>query len=96
MTDQLTDNERATGLGALLENGWAMVEGRDAIVKTFRFKGFVAAFGWMTKAALLAEKQNHHPEWSNVYNRVDVTLTSHDVGGLSPRDLVLARAMDAL
>jgi 4a-hydroxytetrahydrobiopterin dehydratase len=75
---------------------WRMVEGRDAIAKTFTFKDFNAAFGFMTRSALVAERMNHHPEWLNVWNRVEVTLTSHDVGGLSERDLKLAEAMDRI
>jgi 4a-hydroxytetrahydrobiopterin dehydratase len=75
--------------------GWTVQEGRDAIAKTFRFSDFNAAFGWMTRVALLAEKLDHHPEWSNVYNRVDVTLSTHDVGGVTELDLRLARAMEA-
>ncbi len=93
---QLDEKLGADQIDALVAAGWARVEGRDAIVKTYRFADFVAAFGWMTRAAILAEKQNHHPEWSNVYNRVVVTLTSHDVGGLTMRDLQLAEALDAL
>jgi 4a-hydroxytetrahydrobiopterin dehydratase len=76
--------------------GWQIVEGRDAITKTFKFKDFNAAFGFMTRAALVAERMNHHPEWLNVWNRVDVTLSSHDVDGLSERDLKLAEAMDRI
>ena len=74
---------------------WAAAEGRDAIVKTFRFKDFNAAFGWMTRIALAAEKMDHHPEWFNVYNKVDVTLATHDAGGVSDLDVELARIMDA-
>ncbi|HEY1243311.1 MAG TPA: 4a-hydroxytetrahydrobiopterin dehydratase [Hyphomicrobiaceae bacterium] len=76
--------------------GWHMVEGRDAITKTFTFPDFNAAFGFMTRAALVAEKMNHHPEWFNVWNRVDVTLSTHDAGGLTERDLKLAEAMDRI
>ena len=76
--------------------GWAMLEGRDAIHKTFKFKDFSAAFGFMTRAALVAEKMDHHPEWSNVWNTVDVTLSTHDAGGLTDRDVKLAQAMDKL
>jgi 4a-hydroxytetrahydrobiopterin dehydratase len=83
-------------LEPLYENGWAQVAGRDAIIKTFKFKNFVDAFGFMTRAAIWAEKWNHHPEWANVYNRVEVTLTTHDVDGLSELDVKLARKMDAL
>jgi 4a-hydroxytetrahydrobiopterin dehydratase len=83
---------RAAALAALPQ--WAPVAGRDAIRREFRFADFNAAFAFMTRAALLAEKLDHHPEWSNVYNRVDVTLTTHDCGGLSERDIALARALD--
>lgn len=93
---RLTDEDRATLLPPLFDSGWQMVEGRDAIKKAFKFSGFVEAFGFMTRAAIFAEKWNHHPEWSNVYNRVDVTLTSHDVGGISARDVKLAQKLDAL
>ena len=75
--------------------GWAAVEGRDAIAKTYKFKDFNAAFGWMTRVALAAEKADHHPEWSNVYNRVEVLLTTHDAGGVTEKDVALARFMDA-
>jgi 4a-hydroxytetrahydrobiopterin dehydratase len=75
---------------------WSLVEGRDAITRRFRFTDFSAAFGFMTRVALLAETQNHHPEWFNVWNRVDITLSTHDAGGLSVRDVTLARAIDAL
>ncbi len=96
MSDGLNAATRKEFLEPLLNSGWSMVAGRDAIEKTFKFKNFVAAFGWMTSAAIMAEKWNHHPEWSNVYNRVDVTLTSHDIDGLSMRDVKLATKMDAL
>ena len=92
MTEKLSDEDRA----ALLSNGWEMVDGRDAIHKTYVFANFVEAFGFMTRAALWAEKLNHHPEWSNVYKTVDVTLTTHDTGGLSALDGKLAAKMDAL
>ena len=72
------------------------VEGRDAIARTFTFKDFSAAFGWMTRAALLAEKMNHHPEWFNVWNRVEVTLSTHDAGGLSELDVKMAKRMDVM
>ena len=94
MTDKLSPERRTEALSGLAT--WQTVEGRDAITKTFRFKTFVAAFGFMTKAALVAEKQNHHPEWTNVYNRVEVTLTSHDADGLTERDIKLATEMDRL
>lgn len=66
----------------------------DRLVKQFKFKDFVSAFGWMAQIALIAERTNHHPEWRNVYHRVDVELTTHDTGGISERDTALARAMD--
>jgi len=94
MSDILTDRE--ADLAPLLSQGWALVEGRDAIHKTYVFRNFIEAFGFMTKAALWAEKWDHHPEWSNVYKTVDVTLTSHDVNGLSARDVKLAAKMDKL
>ena len=75
--------------------GWAAAEGRDAIVKTFVFKDFVSAFGFMTQIALIAERMDHHPEWSNVYNRVQVLLATHVSGGVTERDVTLAQAMDA-
>ena len=77
-------------------NGWTRIAGRDAITKLFKFKDFNAAFGWMTRAALIAEKMDHHPEWSNVYNKVEVTLTTHSAGGVTEKDINLAKAMDAL
>ena len=92
MTEKLSDEDRA----ALLSNGWEMVDGRDAIHKTYVFANFVEAFGFMTRAALWAEKLNHHPEWSNVYKTVEVTLTTHDTGGLSELDAKLAAKMDRL
>lgn len=81
-------------LEPLLSSGWALETERDAITKTFNFKDFTEAFGWMTRMALVAEKMDHHPEWFNVYNRVTVTLTTHDVGGLSDLDVTLAGTMD--
>ena len=88
--------ERIGAAAALAQlAGWSAVEGRDAIQKTFRFKDFNAAFGFMTRVALAAEKTDHHPEWFNVYNRVEVTLATHDVDGVSERDVALARVMDA-
>jgi 4a-hydroxytetrahydrobiopterin dehydratase len=74
--------------------GWTEASGRDAIVKTFKFKDFSEAFAFMTRAALKAEQMDHHPEWSNIYNKVEVLLTTHDAGGLTQRDIDLARAMD--
>ena len=73
-----------------------MVDGRDAIYRSFKFADFTAAFGFMTQAALVAEKMDHHPEWFNVYARVDVTLSTHDAGGLTDKDIKLAAAMDAI
>lgn len=97
MTEKLhAGPARDEALAPLLANGWALVEGRDAIAKTFTFGNFVEAFGWMTKCALWAEKWNHHPEWSNVYKTVEVTLSTHDVGGLSQLDIKLAAKMDSL
>jgi 4a-hydroxytetrahydrobiopterin dehydratase len=84
---------RAAALAALPQ--WSEVAGRDAIRRTFVFKDFNAAFGFMTRVALLAEKMDHHPEWFNVYNRVEVTLATHDCGGVSARDVEMARFMDA-
>ncbi len=74
--------------------GWRAVEGRDAIAKTFRFADFNAAFGFMTRIALKADQMDHHPEWFNVYDRVEVTLATHDAGGVTDKDLALARFMD--
>ncbi|MGV6812240.1 MAG: 4a-hydroxytetrahydrobiopterin dehydratase [Brevirhabdus sp.] len=88
------DTETRDGVDALLANGWAMVDGRNAIFKTFQFTDFNAAFGWMTRMALWAEKWDHHPEWSNVYRTVEVVLTTHDAGGLTMKDVKLAQKMD--
>ena len=81
-------------IAALVKEGWTATE--TTIAKEFKFRNFVTAWGWMTSVALWAEKLNHHPEWSNVYNRVNVTLTTHDTGGLTDLDVKLARKMDAL
>lgn len=81
------------GLPALLPH-WSPVPGRDALHRSFRFADFSAAWGFMSRVALLAEAQDHHPEWSNVYNRVEITLTTHDAGGLSGRDVRLAQGID--
>lgn len=94
MARQLTAAEREAALGRLA--GWQMADGRDAIVKRFVFDDFNQAFGFMARVALVAEKMDHHPEWSNVYKTVDVTLTSHDAGGLTERDVRLAEAMDRI
>jgi 4a-hydroxytetrahydrobiopterin dehydratase len=94
--ERISEPHRARVLAELSARGWEADTTRDAITKTFRFKGFGGAFGWMTQCALIAEKMNHHPEWMNVYNRVTVTLTTHDAGGLTALDVELAAAMDAL
>ena len=96
MNTKLTSQERDTDLATLIKNGWSVAQDRDAIFKQFKFKSFVEAFGWMTAAALCAEKMNHHPEWFNVYSRVEVTLTTHDVDGLSSLDIKLAGKMDQI
>ena len=94
MVEQL----RGVVLDELLQtlDGWTKVEGREAIYKRFEFTDFNEAFGWMTRVAMVAEKTDHHPEWLNVYNRVDVPLATHDVGGLSERDIKLAKVMDQI
>lgn len=96
MTELLSETARKTTLEPLFETGWKMMDGRDAIQKTFEFANFVEAFGFMTRVALWAEKWDHHPEWFNVYKTVEVTLSTHDVGGLSALDAKLARKMDTL
>lgn len=94
MPGLLSDEERVALLASL--NGWS--EGADgrSITRSFSFPDFVGAFGFMTRVALLAEKADHHPDWSNSYNRVEISLTSHDAGGLTDRDARLARAIDGL
>jgi 4a-hydroxytetrahydrobiopterin dehydratase len=84
------------GAGAAIAqlSGWSAVTGRDAIAKTYKFADFNAAFGFMARVALVAEKMDHHPEWSNIYNRVEVVLTTHDAGGVTQKDIDLARFMD--
>ena len=94
MANKLDDTARKS-IGARLP-GWKMADGRDAVQKTFKFKDFNEAFGFMARAALVAERMNHHPEWFNVWNRVDVTLSTHDAGGLTELDLKLAEAMDRI
>ena len=94
MTEKLTGSARQTALGKL--QGWSEVAGRDAIQKKFTFKDFNEAFGFMVRAALVAEKLDHHPEWFNVYNKVEVTLSTHDAGGVTARDVKLAMAMDGI
>ncbi|GLQ28008.1 4a-hydroxytetrahydrobiopterin dehydratase [Sulfitobacter pacificus] len=96
MTEKLSEETRKTVLKPLFDTGWAMVDGRDAIHKTYVFDNFVSAFGWMTQVAIWAEKWDHHPEWDNIYKTVNVTLTTHDVDGLSALDAKLARKMDGL
>jgi 4a-hydroxytetrahydrobiopterin dehydratase len=91
---KLAGDARREALASL--PGWTEVEGRDAITRTYAFADFVAAFGFMARVALVAEKMDHHPEWFNVYGKVQVTLTTHDAGGLSELDVTLARTMDAL
>ena len=96
MTELLKENKRDEALMPLRETGWEEDRGRDALRKMFQFKNFSSAFGWMTQVALVAEKMNHHPEWLNAYNRVEVVLTTHSVEGLSNLDVRLAQKMDAL
>jgi 4a-hydroxytetrahydrobiopterin dehydratase len=90
----LTQPERVAALVKL--KGWHVVTGRDAITKSFKFKDFSEAFGFMARAALAAEKLDHHPEWFNVYAKVDVTLSTHDAGGITALDVQLADAMNAI
>ena len=94
MAQKLTAEARKSALARL--SGWSEVAGRDAITKTFTFKDFNQAFGFMTRAALVAEKMDHHPEWSNVYKTVAVTLFTHDAGGVTELDVKLAEAMDRI
>ncbi len=94
MAQKLSAEARSWALARL--NGWSDVAGRDAIHKKFVFGDFNAAFGFMTRAALVAEKMDHHPEWSNVYKTVEVTLSTHDAGGLTELDVKLAETMDKL
>ena len=76
-------------------SGWKLMKGRNAITKTFKFKNFTEAFGWMTSMALYAEKKDHHPEWFNVYSTVEVTLSTHDAGGITNLDMDMAREMNS-
>ena len=94
MVEQLSEAERADALDGLPD--WDYDEGRDAITRSIVFSDFAEAFGFMTQVALIAEKADHHPEWTNVWNRVEITLTTHDAGGLSERDIELASAIDAI
>jgi len=94
MVKKLSLEARAEALTTL--DGWSTVDGRDAIEKSFSFPDFNAAFAFMTRVAMQAEKQDHHPEWFNVYNRVDVTLATHDADGVSTRDIELAGFMNEI
>jgi 4a-hydroxytetrahydrobiopterin dehydratase len=94
MSEKLQGEARREALAGL--DNWKEVPGRDAITRSLRFPDFNAAFGFMARVALRAEQMNHHPEWFNVYNRVDVTLSTHDAGGLSKLDIELARFIDSL
>lgn len=94
MIAKLNDAERATALAEL--GHWKLAEKRDAITRSFKFKNFNEAWGFMNRVALLAEQQDHHPEWFNVYNRVDILLSTHDCDGLSARDVKLAKAIDKI
>jgi len=89
---KLDAKSRAAAMKKL--KGWKDVKGRDAIAKSFKFENFNEAFGFMTRVALLADKMDHHPEWFNVYNKVDVTLSTHDAGGVTKNDIDMAKAMD--
>ncbi|HCP00577.1 MAG: 4a-hydroxytetrahydrobiopterin dehydratase [Alphaproteobacteria bacterium] len=94
MAEKLKGTARESALASLVD--WALVDSRDAITKTFQFENFNAAFGFMGRVALLAEAMDHHPEWFNVWNRVEVTLSTHDAGGLTNLDIKLAAFMDAI
>ena len=94
MVVRLTEGHRRESLAAIPD--WAYDEARDAITRSFTFDDFNQAFGFITRVALIAEKADHHPEWSNVWNRVDILLTTHDADGLSQRDIAMAHAIDAL
>ena len=90
----LSESERADALAGL--DGWTFDAARNGIARSFTFADFSTAFAFMTRVALAAERADHHPEWSNVWNRVDILLTTHDAGGLSTRDIQMAQAIDAL
>ena len=94
MVERLTADARTSALGELA--GWSEVSGRDAIAKTFVFKDFNEAFGFMARVALIAEKRDHHPEWRNDYKTVEVVLTTHDAGGVTALDVDLATAMNSI
>ncbi|MBV9346420.1 MAG: 4a-hydroxytetrahydrobiopterin dehydratase [Pseudolabrys sp.] len=94
MATKLSGEARKTALGKL--KGWSDAQDRDAISKKFVFKDFNEAFGFMSRVALVAEKMDHHPEWFNVYKNVEVTLSTHDAGGVTEKDIKLAEAMDKI
>ena len=94
MAEKLSVEARKAALGSL--NGWSEMPGREAISRTFTFKNFNEAFGFMTRVALIAEKSDHHPEWRNVYKTVEVVLTTHDAGGVTQRDIALAESMNKI
>lgn len=94
MVERLSGEARRAALAKL--NGWSDVPGRDAIARTFTFRDFNEAFGFMTRAALVAEKSDHHPEWRNVYKTVEVVLSTHDADGVTSRDIALAEAMNRI
>jgi 4a-hydroxytetrahydrobiopterin dehydratase len=94
MAQRLSADARKSALKEL--PGWTEMEGREAIARTFTFKNFNEAFGFMTRAALVAEKRDHHPEWRNVYKTVEVVLATHDAGGVTSLDIELAKAMNAI
>lgn len=94
MAQTLAQADRVAALTMVPD--WHLVDGRDAITRIFKFADFSAAFGFMTRVALAAEKMDHHPEWLNVWNRVEITLSSHDAGGLTERDIKLAKIIDGL
>ena len=94
MVQRLTEDEQRSAISGLA--GWGEVSGREAIQKTFKFKDFNEAFGFMSRVALVAERMDHHPEWRNVWNTVEVVLATHDAGGLTQRDVDLAAKMDEI
>lgn len=96
MVEKLDSASRRDLLDPLINSGWEIVEGRDALRKIYQFRNFSEAFGWMTRVALFAEKLNHHPEWFNVYGKVDVTLATHSAGGITELDLRMAKKMEVI
>ena len=94
MTAKLAGKARTQALSSI--KSWKKVRGRDAIQKSFRFADFNEAWGFMTRVAMAAEKADHHPEWSNVYNKVEIVLSTHDAGGLSDKDVALAKVIDSI